>query len=288
MNPEPEARHAWRFYRAGLGLRRADETVADLRGQHQAGVGRSPVHQLRGWLCQHPRDFLPRDRQSRGLLFRPGQLLDPAAQPVRLSPESSLPALEFLDQRARPRPPSPANAGRGPSRRSAGHPVKPLARTPFRRAAPKSFWGCSGAETKSGPGRGAQVGQGPGRHQEVLAVGGVQELVEGGLRARVEVEVRAVRVLSVHRFPGPVEGVAGGGEDHEMQAGGRGVRVAVTGWVGDVEERVFGRSRSRCAREWRYLRRRSCRSCRSAPRRALWRAAGSRCGLPPRWPAGRH
>ena len=162
MNPEPEARHAWRFYRAGLGLRRADETVADLRGQHQAGVGRSPVHQLRGWLCQHPRDFLPRDRQSRGLLFRPGQLLDPAAQPVRLSPESSLPALEFLDQRACPRPPSPANAGRRPSRRSAGHPVKPLARTPFRRAAPKSFCGCSGAETKSGPGRRAQVGQGPG------------------------------------------------------------------------------------------------------------------------------
>ena len=52
-------------------------------------------------LFQHPHDFLPGDRQPRDLLFRPGQvsrkLLDPGAQPVRLSPGSRFPALEFLD-----------------------------------------------------------------------------------------------------------------------------------------------------------------------------------------------
>jgi hypothetical protein len=34
-------------------------------------------------------------------VFGVGKLLDPAAQPVRLSPGSRLPVLEFLDQRAR-------------------------------------------------------------------------------------------------------------------------------------------------------------------------------------------
>ena len=39
-------------------------------------------------------------------------LLDPGAQPVRLGPGSLPLALEFLDQRAHPPPPSPAYDGR--------------------------------------------------------------------------------------------------------------------------------------------------------------------------------
>jgi hypothetical protein len=57
-------------------------------------------------LFHDPRDFLAGDRQPRGLLLRPCQvlrkLLDPDAQPVRLGPRSILPPAEFLDQRAHP------------------------------------------------------------------------------------------------------------------------------------------------------------------------------------------
>src|ERR1043165_2158258 len=57
------------------------------------------------------------------------------------------------------------------------------------------------------------------RHQEVLAMGGVQELVETSLRAHVEVEAGSGRVMPAHGLPGPVKGVAGGSEGDEMQAG---------------------------------------------------------------------
>jgi len=45
VDPEPEARQTWRRYRAGLAgrSRRAGETVADLRGQHQERVGRGRI-----------------------------------------------------------------------------------------------------------------------------------------------------------------------------------------------------------------------------------------------------
>ena len=93
-----------------------------------------------GRLCQYPRDFLPGDHQPRRLFLRPGQvprkLLDPGAQPIRLGPGSLLPALEFLDQRAHARSPSPVHDGRRTSHRSTGDQAKPLVVAPFRRATP--------------------------------------------------------------------------------------------------------------------------------------------------------
>jgi beta-lactamase family protein len=94
-----------------------------------------------GRIPEYPRDFLPVDREPRGLLFRPGQilrqLLDPGGQPVRLGLGSRLPPPEFLDQRPHPQSPSPVHDGRRPQRRSTENQAKPQVRNPFRRAAPK-------------------------------------------------------------------------------------------------------------------------------------------------------
>jgi hypothetical protein len=88
---------------------------------------------------EHARDFLTGDHQPRDLLFRPVQLLDPAAQPVRLGPGGRLRALEFLDQRAHTAS-FPARDSRRPRPQSPGNKAKPLVASPFRTAAPNRFW----------------------------------------------------------------------------------------------------------------------------------------------------
>ena len=112
------------------------------------------ARQLRaGRLLQHPRDFLPGDRQPRGLLPGPGQFLrklfHPAAQPVRLGPGSRFPPLEFLDQGTPPPPLCPSYDGRRPRHRSAGNPAKLQVRSPSKRAAPKSVRPCSPRPVRS-------------------------------------------------------------------------------------------------------------------------------------------
>jgi hypothetical protein len=105
-----------------------------------------------GRLFHDPGDLLPRDRQPRGLLLRPGQvprkLLDPAAQPARLGPRACLPPAEFLGQRARPGLLPPEHDGRRPAR----YPAKPPGVRPARmRTGTCSMKGACGATARPIP-----------------------------------------------------------------------------------------------------------------------------------------